>query len=63
MVPAASAEEIYCSTNFEELILVYLKTSNKKQLAAAVTLAVMGTGVGRQRPDRFRNDACYLGIL
>ena len=43
MVPAASAEEIYCSTNFEELILVYLKTSNKKQLAAAVTLAVMGT--------------------
>ena len=42
MVPAASAEEIYCSTNFKELILVYLKTSNKKQLAAAVTLAVMG---------------------
>ena len=42
MVPAASAEEIYCSTNFNELILVYLKTSNKKQLAAAVTLAVMG---------------------
>lgn len=43
MVPAASAEEIYYSINFEELILVYLKTSNKKQLAAAVTLAVMGT--------------------
>ena len=42
MVHAASAEEIYCSTNFKELILVYLKTSNKKQLAAAVTLAVMG---------------------
>ncbi|WP_278479055.1 hypothetical protein [Phascolarctobacterium faecium] len=25
---------------------MYLKTSNKKQLAAAVTLAVMGNGMG-----------------